>query len=68
MQPHKFNVGTRVQYMPPLTGQSLTGGEFVVERHLPPDGEGNQYRIESRSDGHRRVVHEINLVRSGSSL
>jgi|LNFM01.2.fsa_nt_gb hypothetical protein len=66
MTPHKFNVGARVQYKPPLAHQATGGGEFVVERHLPPDGEGNQYRIESRSDGHRRVVHEINLVRAGS--
>jgi len=66
MHPHKFNVGARVQYMPPLAAQAPSGGEFVVERQLPPDGEGNQYRIESRSDGHRRVVHEINLVRAGS--
>lgn len=67
MQPHKFNVGARVQYMPPLNGQSLPG-DFTIERQLPPDGEGNQYRIESRSDGHRRVVHEINLVRANSSF
>jgi hypothetical protein len=68
MIPHKFNVGARVQYVPPYAAQSNTGGEFTVERQLPPDGEGNQYRIESRSDGHRRVVHEINLVRAGSSF
>lgn len=68
MQPHKFNVGARVQYVPPLAGLSLTGGEFVVERQLPPDGEGNQYRIESRLDGHRRVVHEINLVRAAPTF
>jgi hypothetical protein len=66
MQPHKFNVGARVQYVPPFTRQPAPGGEFVVERLMPPDSEGNQYRIESRSDGHRRVVHEINLVRAGS--
>lgn len=66
MQRHKFNVGARVQYVPPLMAQSNYGGEFVVERQLPPDSDGNQYRIESRSDGHRRVVHEINLVRAGT--
>ena len=66
MQPHKFSVGARVQYVPPFTHQTVVQGDFVVERQLPPDGEGNQYRIESRNDGHRRVVHEINLVRAGS--
>lgn len=67
MQPHKFNVGARVQYVPPLAAQD-TAGEFTVERQLPADGDGNQYRIESRRDGHHRVVHEINLVRAGSSF
>jgi len=66
MQSHKFNVGARVQYVPPLKGHAPAAGEFVIERQLPPDRDGNQYRIESRADGHRRVVHEINLVRAGS--
>ena len=64
MPPHKYGVGARVLFKPPHTFQAAPTGDFVVERHLPPDSDGNQYRIESRHDGHRRVVHEINLVRA----
>jgi hypothetical protein len=63
---HKFRVGSRVLFMPPHTHQQKPEGDFVVERQLPPDNDGNQYSIESRHDGHRRVVHEINLMRAGS--
>ncbi len=63
MLAHKFGIGARVQYRPSLRHQNVASTDFVVERQLPPDAEGNQYRIESRADGHQRVVHEAELSR-----
>lgn len=66
MTTHKFHLGARVQYRPPQRHVAQTTGEYVVARLLPPDGEGNQYRIENRADGQQRVVHEAELSRSTS--
>lgn len=61
---HKFRVGAVVLYRPPQAYMATQTGQYVVERQMPADSDGLQYRIESRRDGHRRVVHEINLVRA----
>jgi hypothetical protein len=69
---HKFGVGERVDYRPTLRHQAVSAGDFQVESLLPADETGNnQYRIESRIDGHRRVAHEGELaplaVREGAA-
>lgn len=61
MQPHKFEIGAVVDYHAPYSQLSRTSDRFVVQRHLPPDSEGNQYRLESRLDGRLRVAHEAEL-------
>lgn len=69
MTSHKFRVGERVDYRPAMRHQSVSAGDFQVESLLPPDETGaNQYRIESRADGHKRVVHETELVPAGTAV
>ncbi|MBM3536620.1 MAG: hypothetical protein FJX55_02140 [Alphaproteobacteria bacterium] len=62
MRPHKFEVGAVVDYHAPYTQLSRSSDRFVVQRHLPPDGQGNLYRLESRLDGRQRVAHEAELT------
>jgi hypothetical protein len=66
---HKFSIGERVDYRPAMRHQAISAGDFQIESLLPADETGNnQYRIESRIDGHRRVVHESELaVREGAT-
>jgi hypothetical protein len=65
MTAHKFRIGARVRYHPSPRHEAVRGGDFVVARQMPSDNEGNQYRIESRADGHQRVVHEADLTAAG---
>jgi hypothetical protein len=62
MRPHKFGIGALVDYQPPYAQASGPGGRFVVQRHLPPDDQGNQYRLENHRDGQQRVAHEFDLT------
>lgn len=65
MKEHTFKIGARVQYRSPLRHHSnLPTSDFTVEALLPADGEGNQYRIENRTDHHKRVVHEAELSKA----
>ncbi len=64
MAAHKFGVGAHVQYRSSFRHQSVGTGHFTVTGHMPPDGEGNQYRIENRADRHQRVVHEAELSKA----
>lgn len=69
MNSHKFAVGERVDYRPAMRHQTVSATDFQVESQLPADEHGNnQYRIESRVDGHRRVVHEIELESAGTPV
>lgn len=62
MDVHKFRVGQTVQFRPPSTfGIVLPPGGFKIEQLLPPDAAGNQYRVESVFDGHKRVVRESEI-------
>lgn len=57
MKAHRYRIGQTVYYRP-ARGVEGRPGDFKIERLLPPDGAGNQYRLESMFDGHRRVVRE----------
>ena len=61
MKAHKYRIGQTVFYRP-ARGLDGRPGDFRIERLLPPDGEGNQYRLESVADGHRRVVRESEIT------
>ena len=61
MTRHKFSVGSQVDFRLPYAQNRAASGRFVVQRLLPPDGDGNLYRIESPVDGRQRVAHEVNL-------
>lgn len=65
MKVHKYRVGQMVHYRP-ARGVEGRPGNFKVERLLPPDGNGNQYRVESMFDGHRRVVWEAEITLPGA--
>jgi hypothetical protein len=57
---HRFHVGQTVQFEPSFQS-SVPGGAFKVEQLLPADNGGNQYRVLSTRDGHRRVVRESEI-------
>lgn len=60
MKPHRYRIGQTVHYRP-SHGMEGRPGDFRIERLLPPDAAGNQYRLESVIDGHRRVVRESEI-------
>lgn len=63
MTKHKFELGARVSYRSSWRRDGAGADDYVVARLLPPDAEGHQYRIESRSGNLQRVVHECELSR-----
>ena len=61
MKPHKFKTGQRVIFAPNNLVGELRGGKFTVVTPLPEERGVWQYRIESITNGHERVVFEIDL-------
>jgi hypothetical protein len=59
--PHKFQAGQTVKLLPSSLDHHTPHGLYEVVRILPPDGDDNQYRVKSSSDGHERVVRESQL-------
>lgn len=58
---HKFAIGQTVYYSPGIFETADGKGVYRVVRLLPAEGAGNQYRLESTSGGHDRVVCESQL-------
>jgi hypothetical protein len=61
MAAHKFKTGQQVTVAPNNRSGELRGGTFTVVRPLPEERGVWQYRIKSITDGHERVVLEIDL-------
>jgi hypothetical protein len=62
MPTHKFAVGQKVRFSPDL-GQSGDRGEtFIVVRPLPETAGLLQYHVQSKADGHSRVVRENQIA------
>jgi len=62
MAVHKFWVGQKVRFSPPLSPTANSSSElFVVVRQLPETGGVFQYEIKSEIDGRARVVRETQL-------
>lgn len=58
---HRFAIGQTVHYSPGIFDMADGKGVYRVVRLLPAEGSGNQYRLESASGGHDRVVCESRL-------
>lgn len=70
MKAHRYRVGQTL-YFRPARGVEGRPGDVRIERLLPADAGGNQYRVESVFDGLHRVVREDELaprVAAGSDL
>ena len=65
METHRYRVGQTVKFARSsenrLTGERPSGN-FRILRLLPEYEGMHQYRIESTSDGHQRVVVEHELI------
>ncbi len=59
---HKFRVGQRVHLLVRAWDLTPPAGHFHIMRLLPREGAEYQYRIQSVSDGHERVVRESQLA------
>jgi hypothetical protein len=65
MVAHKYRIGQTVHFVKPSRGSGLGGtpaGNFRVVSLMPEYLGNNQYRLESVSDGHQRVVTESEIV------
>ena len=60
MQPPKFSVGERVQYIPDASQERRRGVSAVI-RCMPVEQSEQSYRILSENDGHERVARESQL-------
>ena len=58
---HRFAIGQTVHYSPGIFDMADGKGVYRVVRLLPAEGAGNQYRLESASGGHDRIVCESQL-------
>lgn len=63
MAGHKFAIGQAVQFSPDRRIDGSARGRYTIVRLLPEEGNTPQYRIQSKADGHERVVLENQLER-----
>ena len=61
MSTHKFKAGQTVRVVP-SQHMPRAQGSFRVVRVLPSERGMNQYRIKSTTDGHERVVTEVEVA------
>jgi hypothetical protein len=61
MRPHKFKIGEIVA-LAPVFGRKVSGGIYVVIKHLQGIGE-YEYRIKSANEAHERVARESELTK-----
>ena len=65
MDPHRYRVGQTVRFIKTSRSSGVgpaPAGNFRVVRLLPDYQGNNQYRVESTSDGHQRVVIESEIA------
>ncbi len=65
MDPHRYRVGQTVRFIKVFGSSSRGGtppGNFRVVGLLPDSQGNNQYRVESTSDSHQRVVVETEIA------
>jgi hypothetical protein len=60
MMSHKYKIGQTVRVVQ-KTYEAAPKGSFRVVRTLPTEHGVRQYRIQSTTDGHERVVSEAEL-------
>jgi len=59
---HKFAVGQAVSFSPDRGQLHIRGELFTIVGLLPETADAPQYRIQSQTDGHERVVREDQLA------
>lgn len=59
---YKFKVGQKVRMIPQAWDPAVPTDDFRVVRLLPRESADHQYRIQSLTDGHERVVRESQLA------
>ena len=57
---HKFKIGAMVNFTP-AANPFARRGRYKVVRLMPPEGDGNKYRVQCLADGHERVASESEL-------
>ncbi|MCG8543602.1 MAG: hypothetical protein MJE12_05265 [Alphaproteobacteria bacterium] len=64
MDDHRYRVGETVRFVKVSLGSigGLPAGDFRIVGLLPIYHGQNQYRIQSESDGHQRVVVESEIA------
>jgi hypothetical protein len=63
--PHKFKIGTVVNYTPKDRVHRAARGTYIVTGLMPaPDGQPPEYRIRHHSEDFDRVAFEYELSRS----
>lgn len=65
MHTHRYQVGQTVRFVKATQSRGIAGtpsGSFKVVGLLPDLHGNNQYRVESASDGHQRVVVETEIA------
>jgi len=65
MEVHRYRVGQTVRFVKTTQSRGIAGtpsGNFKVVGLLPDLHGNNQYRVQSSSDGHQRVVVETEIA------
>jgi hypothetical protein len=62
---HKFKVGQSVNLTPNRLEGHVPAGTYTIQRPLPIEARGIEYRVKNTRDGHERVVHESRLTAVG---
>ncbi len=70
MESHRYSVGETVRFVKASQSGGIGGtpaGNFRVVSRLPNYEGSNQYRVQSITDGHERVVTEGEIALQGSA-
>lgn len=58
---HKYHVGQLLDLLPNRSSSSRKAGECRIVALLPYEGHAIQYRVQSTSESHQRIVSETDL-------
>lgn len=59
---HRFRTGQKVIFMPGMGQGAGPAGEYTIVRQMPERENELQYRVQSKVDGHERMVREGQLT------
>lgn len=65
---HKYRIGQKLDLLPNRGASSRKAGECTIVALLPFEGQTVQYRVQSSTETHQRIVSESDLRQAAAAL